>query len=110
MNHTILLVKIITPPIQSSFEDGFYVTEMQVKFPAIKTKVNCNDVIHLSIWSNLSSDAIKYYKVNQYILLEGYISIRENLLNLSKYSNSKQISISVVNLYPFFQTSLVKNF
>jgi hypothetical protein len=105
MNHTILLVKIVTPPIKSSFKDGFYVTEMQVKFVPIKTKLNSNDVIHLSIWDNLSSDTVKYYKVNEYIIIEGYISIRENLFNLSNYSNSNQISISVTNLYPIFQKS-----
>ena len=70
-----------------------------------KTKLNFNDVIHLSIWDNLSSDTVKYYKVNEYIIIEGYISIRENLFSLSNYSNSNQISISVTNLYPVFQKS-----
>jgi len=82
MNHSILIVKIVASPEQSFLKDGIAVTEIQVKFAPIKPKLNSNDVFTISIWGNLSYDIIKHYSINDYIVIEGYISLRDNKTNL----------------------------
>lgn len=102
MNHSILIVKVIAPPKQSFVKDNIPVTEILVKFPTIKQKKNCNDIFSILIWGNLSYDALKNYHINKYIIIEGYISIHENILKFQNSQNIKQIKISVSNVYPFY--------
>ena len=49
----------------------------------------------LLIWGNLGEDVIKYYKINDYILIEGFISFRKKKIN-----NNQEIKISVSKIYP----------
>lgn len=102
MNHSILIVKVIAPPKQSFVQDSIPVTEILVKFPTIKQKKNCNDIFTISIWGNLSYDALKNYSISKYIVIEGYISIYDNILTLQNSQKIKQIKISVSNMYPYY--------
>jgi single-stranded DNA-binding protein len=68
-------------------------------------KNNSKVILQVSIWGKLSYDVAKYYKPDDYLIIEGYISIRNidtghvvNLLN-------KQVEISVFKLYPLLLKS-----
>ena len=99
MNYVILAVKIIKNSGQSFFADGTSVTELTVLLPQAR-KNNTKIILQVSIWGKLSYDVAKYYQSEDYIVIEGYISIRNintyNLVNLL----DKQIEISVFKLYP----------
>jgi single-stranded DNA-binding protein len=101
MNHVIFTVKVIKNSGQSFFSDGTSITELTVQLPQVRKK-NSKVILQVSIWGKLSYDAAKYYQPDDYIIIEGYISIRNidtdrvvNLLN-------KQVEISVFKLYPLF--------
>ena len=51
------------------------------------------------IWGNLSDNMTKYYQVNDYVIIEGYISRRKS--NLKNYNIANEIEISVFKIYPF---------
>jgi len=73
---------------------------MSVQF--VPTRSTCiKNVFQISIWGNASYDIINYYQPNDYIIIEGYISLYENLLNSNYSRKNKQIKISVLKLYPF---------
>ena len=55
----------------------------------------------LLIWGNLGQDVIKYYKINDYLLIEGFISLRKKSLII--ISKSK---ISVTKIYPLNRESI----
>jgi len=101
MNYVIFTVKVIKNSGQSFFSDGTSITELTVQLPQARKK-NSKVILQVSIWGKLSYDAAKYYQPDDYIILEGYITIRNidtdrvvNLLN-------KQVEISVFKLYPLF--------
>lgn len=104
MNYAIFTVKVIKNSGQSFFSDGTSLTELTVQLPQVR-KNNSKAILQVEIWGNLSYDVAKYYKPDDYIIIEGYISIRNvdrdrvvNLLN-------KQVEISVFKLYPLFVKS-----
>ena len=101
MNYAILTVKVIKNSGQSFFEDGTSLTELVVQLPQI-SKNYPKLIVHISIWGKLSYDVAKYYKPDDYIIIEGYILIKNlNVGNLTSLSLiDKQIEISVFKLYP----------
>ncbi len=101
MNYTSFIVKIVGKPEQSFFHDDTSVTEMLVKFSSVRN-IKTTDIFQIAIWGTLAHDVIKYYKINDYIIIEGYISLRTN--NYDDFSSllNKQVEISVSKIYPLF--------
>ena len=99
MNYVTLAVKVVKNSGQSFFADGTSLTELTVLLPQAR-KNNTKIILQVSIWGKLSYDVAKYYQSEDYIVIEGYISIR----NINTYSLvnllDKQIEISVFKLYP----------
>ena len=104
MNYTSFIGKIIKKPEQSFFNNNTSVTEIIIKFPQLRS-TDSGNILHLSIWGNLASDYIEYYDVNDYIVVEGYISLRESLSNSLNSNTDKQVEISVFKIYPFILNS-----
>lgn len=103
MNYVILTAKVIQNSGQSFFADGTSLTELVVQLPQI-SKNYPKLIVHISIWGKLSYDVAKYYKPDDYIIIEGYILIKNlNVGNLTSLSLiDKQVEISVFKLYPLF--------
>ena len=104
MNYVIFTVKVIKNSGQSFFSDGTSLTELTVQLPQIR-KNNSKIILQVSIWGKLSYDVAKYYQPDDYIIIEGYISIRnintERIVNLL----DKQVEISLFKLYPLLLKS-----
>lgn len=101
MNYVNFIVKIIGKPKQSFFEDNICITEVLVKL--YQTKKNKLEIpLQLSIWGNLGYDIMQYYHVNDYIIIEGYISFDESKSDNSVIQTNKRITVSVFKIYPFF--------
>ena len=99
MNYVIFAVKVIKNSGQSFFADGTALTELIVQLPQVR-KNNIKIIIKVSIWGKLSYDVAKYYQPNDYIIIEGYLSIRNMNSDHSMNLLNKQIEISVFKLYP----------
>ena len=104
MNYVILTVKIIKNSGQSFFADGTPLTELIVQLPQIR-KNNIKIIFQLSIWGKLSYDVAKYYKPNDYLIIEGYISIKNINFNQNMDLIDKQIEVSVFKVYPLLLKS-----
>nr|YP_010215295.1 hypothetical protein Ycf41 [Thalassiosira profunda]UBQ34776.1 hypothetical protein Ycf41 [Thalassiosira profunda] len=104
MNYAIFAVKVIQNSGQSFFADGTSLTELTVQLPQVR-KNNVKTILKVSIWGKLSYDVAKYYQPDDYIIIEGYISIRD--INTDRMVNllNKQIEISVFKLYPLLLKS-----
>lgn len=104
MNYSILAVKVIKNSGQSFFADGTSLTELTVQLPQVR-KNNIKVILHVSVWGKLSYDVAKYYQPDDYIIMEGYISIRN--INTDRVVNllDKQVEISVFKLYPLLLKS-----
>ena len=104
MNYVILAVKVIKNSGQSFFADGTSLTELTVQLPQVR-KNNLKVILQVSIWGKLSYDVAKYYQPDDYIIIEGYISLKN--INTDRAVNllDKQVEISVFKLYPLLLKS-----
>lgn len=100
MNYSSFIVKVIQEPIQRSFKEEFFVTETIVKFPQIKDQKTIK-TFRIFIWGNLGHDIIKYYQKNDYIIIEGYISLYLDSSQNNISGEDNKIQISTRKIYPF---------
>lgn len=100
MNYCNLIVKIIEEPIEHSLKESIQVTEIVVKFPQIRNQKILKH-IRVLIWNNLGEDTIKYLKKNDYIIIEGYISLQGDSFQNTSFSRDNQVQISTRKIYPF---------
>jgi single-stranded DNA-binding protein len=108
MNYSIFIVKIIKSPEQSFFEDDTSVTEVSVQFPQFLNK-NYADVFKISVWGSLAHDVAQYYKTNDYLIIEGSLSLRENNLDTFRTKKDKELEFTVSKLYPFLLNNKLQN-
>ena len=88
-------VKILETPIQRVFKRKTLVTIIRVEI----SQVRQNRIISLIFWGKLANKVKKSYQINDYLLIEGYSSIKKTNSKLNK------IMISVLKVYPLFLTS-----
>jgi single-stranded DNA-binding protein len=67
------IVKILEVPKQKFLNNTIAVTEFRVQLPQVRNTT----IVHLIFWGNLARDVATYYKINDYILIEGYLSLRD---------------------------------
>ena len=91
------VVKILETPKQQIINNNILVTRFRVQFPQVRN----NYIVHLKFWGNLARDVATYYKTNDYILIEGYIALKDKQTRTSKTQMSKKIEITVLKIYPF---------
>ena len=96
MNHTTLIVKILTKPTQSFFKNEICLTEFVGKFYQYRN--NKYTICKVSIWGPLAYDLDKYYKVKDYAIIEGFISVRES--HFEDLNLKTKIEISTFKTYP----------
>ena len=91
------IVKVLENPRQTFFNDKVPVTTLRVEIPQIRN----NRIIFLVFWGNLAREVKTYYQINDYILIEGYTSIRNKKNKNLTNRNSKKVTITVLKVYPF---------
>nr|YP_009029160.1 hypothetical protein [Didymosphenia geminata]AGH28691.1 hypothetical protein [Didymosphenia geminata] len=90
------IVKILETPEHKTFSANISVTKFRVQFPQFRN----TSVVHLTFWGNLARYVADFYKINDYILIEGYISLRTKRISSKVISKSKKIEITVFKVYP----------
>ena len=100
-NYISSIVKILEPSNKILFNNTVLVTKFRVQFPQIQN----SRIVNLIFWGNLADDVSNYYQVNDYIIIEGYLSLNTKyFLNRGK-RNSKRFEITVLKIYPFLISS-----
>ena len=96
-NYISSIVKILETPNKIFFNNTVLVTKFRVQFPQTQN----SRIVNLIFWGNLANDVSNYYQINDYIMIEGYLSLNSKyFLNKSK-QNSKKFEITVLKIYPF---------
>nr|YP_009496621.1 hypothetical protein ycf41 [Entomoneis sp.]AWT39333.1 hypothetical protein ycf41 [Entomoneis sp.] len=96
MNYIGGLVKILETPKQKILNSNTLVITFRAQLPQIRNV----RTVELVCWGNLAQSVLNYYKVNDYLLIEGYISFREKD-NLKKNPSAKKVTITVLKVSPF---------
>nr|YP_009330448.1 Ycf41 [Coccophora langsdorfii]ANS72220.1 Ycf41 [Coccophora langsdorfii] len=92
MNHAFFIVKVVKSPIHLMFKD-YETIEIKVEFPTSRQKNSKNEIL-LLLWGDHRDDFLKYYKVQDYLLIEGIIT-------LNATNTNKEVKVTVKKLYPF---------
>jgi len=100
MNYGSFIVKILEKPILTSFDTTNPVTQFTVQIPQLK-KNDESTLMGVSIWGKLGYDITHYYQINDYIIIEGYLSIRETSFNQFTIGTFKKVELSIYKIYPF---------
>lgn len=96
MNYISCIIKILELPTVESFSDNIQKTKFRVQLPYVRNKKQSPIIINSQIWGTLRSDLVTYYKVNDYALVEGYLSTSSEMKD-----KQESITINIIKLYPF---------
>lgn len=98
MNYMGAIVKILETPKQKLINSNTLVIKFRAQLPQVRK----SRIVKLVIWGKLARAVLDYYKTNDYILIEGYASLRENnnIPNINK-KPLKTVTITVLKVYPF---------
>ena len=100
-NYISSIVKVIESPSKVFFNNTILVTKFRAQLPQTKN----SRIVHLIFWGNLADDVSNYYQINDYVMIEGYLSLNTKyFLNIDK-KNSKKFEITVLKIYPFLLSS-----
>lgn len=97
MNYIGGIVKILEPPKYQLFKNNISITKCRVQLPQVRK----TQIVTLLFWGNLARDVANYYKINDYLLIEGYLSVKGKSISKLSVPSTKRISVTVLKVYPF---------
>nr|WAK84887.1 hypothetical chloroplast RF41 [Amicula sp. isolate GU52X-4 cfCalB7] len=101
MNYIGGIVRILEIPKQKILNNNISIVKIRVQFPQFKNI----QIVNLIFWGNLARDILNYYKVNDYIIIEGYLGLANNQSSDLTIQNLKKVEITVLKIYPFLLSS-----
>ena len=91
------VIKILETPRQKILKNNVLFAKFRAQIPQLRN----TKLVTLIFWGNLARDVAMYYKINDYLIIEGYISLRDKKNSKLGSYKSKQVQITVLKLYPF---------
>ena len=104
-NHIGAIVKILESPKNTTIKDKISITKFRAQLPQIRQ----TRVVDIVVWGNLANDIAKYYNINDYILIEGYLSLHKISQPKSNRKILKRARLTVLKAYPFLLSSNSSN-
>jgi single-stranded DNA-binding protein len=95
------IVRILDAPRLSFVQKKISRTEVRAQFPQVRNE-QAITIIKLVFWGDFAHDIVNYYRINDYILIEGYLSFRKTDIKNSNNTILRQIEITVFKVYPLF--------
>jgi len=91
------LVKVLETPRRKFFRNRIPIATFFVEIPQIRG----NRIISVIFWGNLATEVGQYYQENDYVLIEGYLSIRRKREQLFQAKPSSKVRLTGLKIYPF---------
>ena len=95
------IVKILENPKETIISNKTTVVKCRGQLAQIRNTW----IVTLVFWGNLAREVNNYYKINDYILIEGYLSFRDKKEEDLNKSTPKSVEVSVLKVYPFLLSS-----
>ena len=89
------VVKILEKPIQTIVNDKVLKTECRAQLAQIRN----TRIVNLVFWGNLARDTVNSYQVNDYIMIEGYVSLRDMKSKKLMKRNLKKVEIVILKSF-----------
>jgi single-stranded DNA-binding protein len=101
MNSIGAIVKILETPKEKFVNSSTLVTICRVQLSQVR-KIR---TVKLVIWGNLARSVLNYYKINDYVLIEGYISLQSTMSSNETKKPVKKVILTALKVYPFLLDS-----
>ena len=101
INYISGIVKILETPTIKLNKKEIPFAKFRVQFPQVRKK-SPSSILTVVLWGYLANDVTKYYRINDYILIEGYLSLRESVNQEQMKKKSKYLQINVRKIFPLF--------
>jgi hypothetical protein len=95
-NYLASIVRILEKPIQTVIHDKLIMTEFRVQLGQVRN----TQIVNLVFWGNLARDVVNYYRINDYAMIEGYLSIHDSKNSKVSKPQLKKAQITVIKIYP----------
>jgi len=89
------VVKILEKPVQTILNDKILKTECRAQLAQLRNI----GLVNLVFWGNLGRDAANSYQINDYIMIEGYVSLRDKTNQQLFKRNFKKVEIVVLKSF-----------
>nr|UDP55531.1 hypothetical chloroplast RF41 [Schizostauron trachyderma] len=96
-NYIGTVVRLLETPNQKMLQNKIIVTKFRAQIPQLRN----TRLITVTVWGNLARDVAMYYKINDYLLIEGYISLRYKKNSKLTFYKSSKVQITALKVYPF---------
>ena len=90
-NYIIGIAKVLEEPEFKILDDDIYLTTVIVELEEY-------DNISLNLWGNLAIEVLEQFQIDDFILIEGYISLQEIEISID-YSISEKVILTVLEIY-----------
>lgn len=100
LNHFSGVVRILEVPREKNLNEKLSVLKCRVQLSQTRN----NRLAMLNVWSRFAKDILKNYAIGDYILVEGYLSLKipsKKRLSIKTSQISKKAEISVIKIYPY---------
>ena len=94
-NYISSVVKILEKPVQKVISDKIVRTDVRVQLAQVRN----TQIAHLVFWGNLARDIMNNYQVNDYIMIEGYLSLPNKTNKELGKGKLKKAQITVLKVY-----------
>ena len=101
MNYIGSIVRIMETPKLDHINKNISRTEFRVQLPKIRNKKSVT-IVNLVFWGDFASDVANYYRINDYILIEGYLAFKKKRGSKLVKETLKYLEITVFKIYPLF--------
>lgn len=102
INYLSTIIKILDSPETKLNKNNVQVTRFRAQLPQLRK----TQLVTVVFWGSLASDISNYYKKNDYVIIEGYTSIKEKKVSKITKKPLKMVEITGLRVYPFFLASI----
>ena len=96
MNYINSIIRILEiSPIEFS-DNEIQMVKFRAQLPSIENKIGSPFIVESILWGDLAFDLANYYKINDYVLIEGSLSFV-----FYKIDEQQIICLNIDKLYPF---------
>jgi hypothetical protein len=90
INYIVGIIKILEFSKQNYKKNDTWTIKIRAQLPQVRN----NQIIHLILWDKLARSIKDDCKINDYIIMEGYLSIKKKLNNINK------VEVKILKIYP----------
>jgi hypothetical protein len=102
MNSCIFIVTLAENPIEEFYKTQIKLLEVPANFNYLLKEKIFNETVNLLIWGDQANDVLKYYRKDDYVVVEGFITASSEFYQNNLKIKERKIQLTVIDIYLLF--------